>query len=485
MLVHNAVANRAHATTTLDAMLKRNVATYPLELTLRPGVRAVLVELGSMLRHSPQWRRGVEMVSRHNCYKHYCYLGTSVALQKSLLQALDLHAHELIAKRLQGTHDHNDHALKKLHAELRQKLVDVRGRGSAYFKEWFFQNPISHLRECDGDRCEFWRFRYPHRRDAALQAIVDQALARFPPRSAAPLVVSSFGAGLLYQEFCHVAKLIHAGYRAIRLVLVDTAYTPWKQKYLARDGCCRIYCQPSSELHPDLLRPAPSYSAPGTTKETLENAAATSVNNAISFVLYNEAIFQFVQWFATEPDVDVQVLVYDSVDAYVADCQIAPQEVRMSGRPLIRHTTAHASRLAHPFSTPPSPPPGARAHLLGDRLQGQRQAARGAREPHGREHAALRRRLRQARHKTGRVAARSVRRGPRPPAAPANTARRCSRVALRRSVRGVRAVASTRHVGSARVPLANEHSPALRRRVCVLGLFACGCRAHILKRIHA
>ena len=276
--------------------------------------------------------------------------------QRGVLQALDLHAHELIAKRLQGTHDHNDHALKKLHAELRQKLVDVRGRGSAYFKEWFFQNPISHLRECDGDRCEFWRFRYPHRRDAALQAIVDQALARFPPRSAAPLVVSSFGAGLLYQEFCHVAKLIHAGYRAIRLVLVDTAYTPWKQKYLARDGCCRIYCQPSSELHPDLLRPAPSYSAPGTTKETLENAAATSVNNAISFVLYNEAIFQFVQWFATEPDVDVQVLVYDSVDAYVADCQIAPQEVRMSARP--PHTRfAHASRLAHPLTRlPPSPP---------------------------------------------------------------------------------------------------------------------------------
>ena len=337
-------------------MLKRNVATYPLELTLRPGVRAVLVELGSMLRHSPQWRRGVEMVSRHNCYKHYCYLGTSVALQKSLLQALDLHAHELIAKRLQGTHDHNDHALKKLHAELRQKLVDVRGRGSAYFKEWFFQNPISHLRECDGDRCEFRRFRYPHRRDAALQAIVDQALARFPPRSAAPLVVSSFGAGLLYQEFCHVAKLIHAGYRAIRLVLVDTAYTPWKQKYLARDGCCRIYCQPSSELHPDLLRPAPSYSAPGTTKETLENAAATSVNNAISFVLYNEAIFQFVQWFATEPDVDVQVLVYDSVDAYVADCQIAPQEVRPTDRP--HRTHASHQRLA-PHTTansPPSPP---------------------------------------------------------------------------------------------------------------------------------
>ena len=67
--------------------------------------------------------------------------------------------------------------------------------------------------------------------------------------------------------------------------------------------------------------------------ETLENAAATSVNNAISFVLYNEAIFQFVQWFATEPDVDVQVLVYDSVDAYVADCQIAPQEVRPTDRP--------------------------------------------------------------------------------------------------------------------------------------------------------
>ena len=116
-------------------------------------------------------------------------------------------------------------------------------------------------------------------------------------------------------------------------------------KQLARDGCCRIYCQPSSELHPDLLRPAPSYSAPGTTKETLENAAATSVNNAISFVLYNEAIFQFVQWFATEPDVDVQVLVYDSVDAYVADCQIAPQEGRMSA-----HRTHASPPTAHRVS---------------------------------------------------------------------------------------------------------------------------------------
>ena len=65
VLVHNAVAiARAPTTTTMDAMLKRNVATYPLELTLRAGVRAVLVELGSMLRHSPQWRRGIQMVSR-------------------------------------------------------------------------------------------------------------------------------------------------------------------------------------------------------------------------------------------------------------------------------------------------------------------------------------------------------------------------------------------------------------------------------------
>ena len=117
----------------------------------------------------------------------------------------------------------------------------------------------------------------------------------------------------------------------------QTAYAPWKQKYLARDGCCRIYCQPSAELHPDMLRPAPAYSAPGTTKETLDNTANTSapprplfrapwaqpkacprarprpsarrrsVNNAISFVLYNEALFQFVQWFSTEPEVDLQV----------------------------------------------------------------------------------------------------------------------------------------------------------------------------------
>jgi len=76
-----------------------------------------------------------------------------------------------------------------------------------------------------------------------------------------------------------------------------------------------------------MVRPAPAYSAPGTTKETLDTTAANAVNNAISFVLYNEAIYQFVQWFASEPSVDVQVLLYDSVDAYIADCQLAPNEV--------------------------------------------------------------------------------------------------------------------------------------------------------------
>ena len=60
-----------------------------------------------------------------------------------------------------------------------------------------------------------------------------------------------------------------------------------------------------------MVRPAPTYSAPGTTKETLDSTAANAVNNAISFVLYNEAIYQFVQWFASEPGVDLQVLVYD------------------------------------------------------------------------------------------------------------------------------------------------------------------------------
>ena len=90
--------------------------------------------------------------------------------------------------------------MKKLHSELRQKAADVRGRGSQLFKDWFFHNPISHLRECDGDRCEFWRFRYPHRRDAAMQVLLDEAMARFPPRSGGPLILSSFGSGLLFQE---------------------------------------------------------------------------------------------------------------------------------------------------------------------------------------------------------------------------------------------------------------------------------------------
>mmetsp|Transcript_48403 Transcript_48403/g.104896 ORF Transcript_48403/g.104896 Transcript_48403/m.104896 type:complete len:882 (+) Transcript_48403:189-2834(+) len=323
----NSIAARSVNQPCMDAILKRHVVIHPLELTLRVGVRAVLVELGAITPHSVQWRRAIDMVSERDGYKHYCYLGTSVALQKSLLQALDLHAHELLAQQLQSVQDVNDHTLKRLHVELRQKRLDVRGRGSQLYREWFFHNPISFLRECDGDRCEFWRFRYPGRREKAMQMVVEQALARYPPSTKEPLIISSFGSGLLYQEFCHLCKLIAAGYRHLRLVLVDNAYTPWKQKYLARDGCCRIYCQPSTELSADMIRPAPTYAAPGTTKEALENTAASAVNNAISFVMYNEALFQFVQWFSTIPDVDVQVLLYDSVDAYIADCNLSPHEV--------------------------------------------------------------------------------------------------------------------------------------------------------------
>ena len=68
-------------------------------------------------------------------------MGTSVSLQKSLLQALDFHAHELLAKRLGSVQDQKDHALKKLHAEIRQKAADVRGRGSALFKGTLLTSP--------------------------------------------------------------------------------------------------------------------------------------------------------------------------------------------------------------------------------------------------------------------------------------------------------------------------------------------------------
>lgn len=278
LTVFNAVATRANSQTCMDALFKRNFLITPLEITLRAGVRAVVVEPGGVTARSSQWRRGIQMVSMKDTFKHYCYMGTSVALQKSLLQALDLHAHHMIAQRLQDVHDPNDFSLKKLHTELRQKMADVRGRGSVLFKEWFFHNPISHLRECDGDRCEFWRFRYPKRREQAMKALTEQVMMRFPPKNAGPLIISSFGSGLLFQEFTHCCKLVQLGYKRLRLVLVDTAYAVWKQKYLGRDGSCRIYVQSTSELHPDILRPAPAYSAPGTTKETLENSAATAVH---------------------------------------------------------------------------------------------------------------------------------------------------------------------------------------------------------------
>lgn len=91
------------------------------------------------------------------------------------------------------------------------------------------------------------------------------------------------------------------------MVLVDKAYGMWKQKYLSRELSCRIYCLPSNQLHPDMLRPARAYPAPGTTKENLDRSAANAVDDALSFVQHNEAIYQFVQWFSTETNADVQV----------------------------------------------------------------------------------------------------------------------------------------------------------------------------------
>jgi hypothetical protein len=89
------------------------------------------------------------------------------------------------AAQLARLEDANDHALKKLKEELKQKLADVRGRGSQLYRDWFFHNPISFLRECDGDRCEFWRFRYPRRREIAMEVLCEQARLRYPPPGAA------------------------------------------------------------------------------------------------------------------------------------------------------------------------------------------------------------------------------------------------------------------------------------------------------------
>lgn len=141
LTLYNSIAARTGMQSCMDATFKRITVTNPLEITLRAGVRAVLVELGAITPHSVQWRRGIDMVAQGDSYKHYCYLGTSVSLQKSLLQALDLHSHELIATQLQRVHDQNDHALKKLHSELRQKRADVRGRGGRCTASGSFTTP--------------------------------------------------------------------------------------------------------------------------------------------------------------------------------------------------------------------------------------------------------------------------------------------------------------------------------------------------------
>lgn len=190
----------------------------------------------------------------------------------------------------------------------------------------------------------------------AMKCFVEQCAMRFPPKSPGPIIISSFGSGLLFQEFTHCCKLVQMGYRQIRLILVDTAYASWRQKYLSRDGSCRIYVQSAAELHPEMLRPTPVYLSPGSTKEALETAAVEAVNHTISFVLYNEAIYQFMQWFSTEPEIELQVLLYDSVDAYIADCQLSPSEC-MGKRPAAANTAHSRPFTWHPSLTIHQPSP--------------------------------------------------------------------------------------------------------------------------------
>mmetsp|Transcript_20712 Transcript_20712/g.52596 ORF Transcript_20712/g.52596 Transcript_20712/m.52596 type:complete len:192 (+) Transcript_20712:272-847(+) len=123
--------------------------------------------------------------------------------------------------------------------------------------------------------------------------------------------------------------LLDAGFRHIRLALVDSAYRAWKQKYLTRDSSCRVYVVPSATLEEKILRPDAVQPGPGMPEgdDAAANAALAACNNAISFVLYNDALHQFVQWFSCVPDADVQVLLYDSVDGYIADCRMAPEEM--------------------------------------------------------------------------------------------------------------------------------------------------------------
>ena len=102
----------------------------------------------------------------------------------------------------------------------------MRGRGAAFYKDWFFLNPISHLKECDGDRCEFWRFRYPQRREHVVRVVTEQCLQRHPPSRPDPLIVASFGSGLLFQEFTHLGEASTVMYRYVPLHTVTYRYLP-------------------------------------------------------------------------------------------------------------------------------------------------------------------------------------------------------------------------------------------------------------------
>ena len=95
-----------------------------MQCVQRSGVRGALIECGAITTGTSQWRRAIDTIARRSdknghALKHFCYFGTSVALQKSNTQAIDLHAHELITRLTAHVVDAKDHALKKLREVIR------------------------------------------------------------------------------------------------------------------------------------------------------------------------------------------------------------------------------------------------------------------------------------------------------------------------------------------------------------------------------
>jgi hypothetical protein len=182
-----------------------------------------------------------------------------------------------------------------------------------------------HIRECLG--CGASRLKYPFIRQYFENQVVEYVQRNYPNKDQ-ELIITDFASGNVFQIFVTLNKLVAAGYKKIRLNLIDIEYAGilgrLQQEVFGASGAV---IQPGAlkinandmNLFVNMFR-GPTGVSMGTRDEVLAvSAFADLVNDS----RYNNMFAYFIQWFNGTP-LDLTLTVYGDARDYLADCDSNP-----------------------------------------------------------------------------------------------------------------------------------------------------------------